>query len=181
MPRRTALLPVALPVALPAALLLAGCASVDEDAVAAIADLPAVTSAQTSCDVGECRVAVTVEGDVTADRLAAIVAAGRGAEGDEVRVRRDLRSPGGATWQLVVHTDSPADDDPALAAAVLDLAGVPGTTAVWMVREPSGTDVEVTVDGARDVAELRADVDPLVAGLPDVAVDVVAAADADRE
>lgn len=148
-----------LAVATASALLLAGCASIDEDDVRAIGDLPGIDYALSSCDLADCRVTVRAEPDVSAEQLLAALSAARETEPDVLTLDSD------GTGGIEIDGESPADDDEAaveLAVEGVRVAGVDGFSVE--VRE-DGVAVTVSGDGSRpvwDVAEeLWPDVEPL--------------------
>lgn len=114
MPRPRALGPLA--TGLAGVLLLAGCASVDEDAVDAIGELPGIDHARSSCDLSDCTVSISTEADVTADELLAALDAARETDADTV----DVGTEGAGS--LEVDAGSDPDDEPAAVALVLDTA-----------------------------------------------------------
>lgn len=141
--RSLALLPAA-------ALVLAGCASVDEDAVDAIGELPGIEYALSSCDLANCTVTVRASPDVTAEQLLAALGDARDTGADQMT----LRSEG--TGSVEVQADSDPADDATAAALATEAVAAPGVESLTVALDADGATVSVAADDevpVWDVAE----------------------------
>ncbi|MDF9717723.1 hypothetical protein INN71_10460 [Nocardioides sp. ChNu-153] len=164
-PRRGAVRLLALAILL--GLLATGCASVDEDAVAALEELDGVEYAGSSCDLSDCRIDVRVDGAITADDLEAVLVAGRGTEVDEVHVRLDTDEDADEPAVAVAlddESDEAADGRiAALAVAARDTAGV---ATAQVAHGGEGAGIELSTDDARPVWDVAEDLWTQVEPLP---------------
>ncbi|MFW6773574.1 hypothetical protein ACOACO_04785 [Nocardioides sp. CPCC 205120] len=156
--------------AIPAALLgvlAAGCASVDEEAVAALEDLAGVERTSSSCDLGGCHVDVTVVGDIGAEDLEVVLTEARTTDADGITVRLDRDEDAddpAVSLSLSDESDPDADGDvAALAVAARATAGV-GTVQVALGEDGSG--VDASTDGERPVWDVAEDLWRQVEPLP---------------
>lgn len=155
-------------------LLLGGCASVDEEAVDAIGDLPGIDYALSSCDLSDCVVTVRAEPDVTSDELVAALAAARDTDADQI----DLRAEGAG--DLAVAAGSDPTHDAAAVELALGALQVPGVTRFSMALSTDRTDAGVSAaddDTPWDVAEA---VWPDLEDLPSPSLTVTRATSSDQ-
>ncbi|HEY1134343.1 MAG TPA: hypothetical protein VGE77_07175 [Nocardioides sp.] len=142
------------------ALLLAGCASVDEDEVRAIGDLPGIDYALSSCDLAGCTVSVRAEVDATADELLAALTAGRDTGAERVAVTVEEGSS-----VSVVGEGAGQDDDAAAVDLVVGAPDVAGVDSLVVGLDADGTDVAVRADGAAPVWDVAEELWPDVEGM----------------